>query len=376
MNKNKKYTIAAIALVLIAVVTFLCFKFLTKKDSVPPIVEKTLDGKSPEEYYKDLAEQEDCQNLDSIYIVTIMELCDSCNYEDMLSLLPQLQYTPAYESAIGKYIVKRDMIIDSIEYSLSTFIDATKTQFVEDIIPILLQEVNDDLVEQLQKALEQYEDEGFAGMVRDTNATLGFRLKDSTDLDNAWDKFIGNRYTKMLNGFIQDYSVNIDNHIKEYDRTSNYKPKGFNIDDFTLVKPSAVMSKYSEEQNKQMIKDFAIDGGMLVLSFVTSGTAAVVIEVVDFAYSSYQIYNQFNEEEQSETDKLIVSVAEFVDIQIESYLRRKFYTYLEEECKTVFETVLNQMEQNEFSLNLREEDNISPIANLKNILLDELLQTK
>ena len=375
MTINKKYKYVAIAIVVCAIVAFVCVKLFSKKDNPPLIVSTTLGGKTPENYYKDLAEQSHCMNLDSLYISTIMILCDSCNYDDMLTFLPQLRNTPAYEYAIAKYIIKRDMLIDSIEYAMSTYIDTVKSQFVEDIIPILLQEVNDDLVEQVLKALEKYEEDGFVGIVRDTTTTLGFRFKDTIDLDNAWNEFVGNRYTKILNGYVREYTDNIAEYFKGCGKTSDYEPYNFNVYDFTLVKPSEVLAKYSEEQNKQMIKDLAIDGGMLILSIATSGTAAIIVEVVDLAYNSYQIYNEFNEEEQTETDKLIISIAEFVDIQIENYLHKNFNNYVDNEHKRIMESVLNQMEKNELSLNLKDEDNISPITKLKVSLLNELSQT-
>lgn len=373
-NKNIKYV--AIALVVCTIGVFVGIKLFSKKDNPPPIVSTTLGGKTPKDYYKDLAEQSDCMNLDSLYISTIMMLCDNCNYDDMLAFLPQLRNTPAYEYAIAKYIIKRDMRIDSIEYAMSTYIDTVKSQFVEDIIPILLQEVNDDLVEQVLKALEKYEEDGFAGIVRDTTTTLGFRFKDTIDLDNAWNEFVGNRYTKILNGFVREYTNNIADYFKGCGKNSDYEPKHFNVDNFSLVKPSEVLAKYSEEQNKQMIKDFAIDGGMLILSIATSGTAAIIIEVVDLAYSSYQIYNEFNNEEQTETDKLIISIAEFVDIQIENYLHKNFNNYLDNEHQRLMESVLNQIEKNELALNIKDENNISPITKLKITLLNELIQTK
>lgn len=376
MKKNKKYKVASIAIVLCTVLALFVYLLFSKKNSQPPIIEETLGGKTPSEYYQNLSDERNGQNLDSMYIATIMNLCDNCNYEEMLSFLPQLENTPAYESAVIKYIVKRDLLIDSIDYALSTYIDTVKSQFTEDIIPILLQEINDDLVEQMQKALEKYEEDGFAGIVRDTTATLGFRFKDTIDLDNAWDEFVGNRYTKMLNGFVGEYTNNITDYLKGYGNNSDYEPKHFNVDNFSLVKPSEVLAKYSEEQNKQMIKDFAIDGGMLILSIATSGTAAIIIEVVDLAYSSYQIYNEFNNEEQTETDKLIISIAEFVDIQIENYLHKNFNNYLDNEHQKLMESVLNQMEKNELSLNLKDEYNISPIGKLKSALLFELSQTK
>lgn len=376
MNINNKYKFAVIALSIIVFVVFLCITLSNKKDNISPIIEKTLNGKSPEEYYKNLAAEKNSLNSDSMYIATIMNLCDNCNYEEMLSFLPLLENTPAYESAVIKYIVKRDLLIDSIEYVMSTYVETVKSQFVEEVIPILLQEINDDLVEQMQKALEKYEEDGFAGIIRDTTATLGFRFKDTIDLDNAWNEFVGNRYTKMLNGFVREYTNNIADYFKGCGKNSDYEPKHFNVDNFSLVKPSEVLAKYSEEQNKQMIKDFAIDGGMLILSIATSGTAAIIIEVVDLAYSSYQIYNEFNNEEQTETDKLIISIAEFVDIQIENYLHKTFNNYLDNEHQRLMESVLNQIEKNELSLNIKDENNISPITKLKITLLNELIQTK
>ena len=376
---TRKHKIAAIALVSIAVVTFLYIKLFNKQNNLPPIIEKTLGDNSPEEFYNSLSAEQ--INTDSVFIAEMMVLCDSCGYESMLTFLPQLRNTPAYDYAVAKYIVKRDVFIDNIAYDVSTFIDTIKQQFTEDVVPILLQEVNDDLCTQLQKALEKFEEEGFAGIVRDTTSTLGFRLKDSTDLDKAWDEYVGDRYTPMLNDLMQIYSGNIEEFVGEYEKYSDYKPAKFNVNNFTLVKPSAVISKYTEDQTNQMIKDFAIDGGLLLVTIATfpiGGTPGFVIKVADAVYTTgsigYELYNEYNSEEPSEEDKLMLAIAELVDLQIEHYLTKEFISYLDNEYKKIMKGVLNKAEENELSLNLPTEDNIEPIADLKKSILSEISQ--
>ncbi len=311
-------------------------------------------------YYANV--RRDSVNADEVFIEEIIPMLADCDYSEIITIYDILRGTPAMDYMTPVYLLARDNYIVEMVENFDEYAKFTKAQFSNDVIPIIQQEVNDSIAVDFERVLEDYCGVG------------GFKIiNDADDLVKSWRKFVGNQYTAMINRLTTEYTDNTTEFYNDYLNMVgiNYNNK-FNTNDFKLIAPQEVIASYTEKQNKEMLKDIAIDGGLTLLSIVTAGGAAplqIAIKIADGAYTGYQIYSEFTNEEPTEEEKLYLAIAQMVSVQVEDYLSRKYNNFIDTENKFVQEKILNRMIQIENDLNI--ENNIEPMSFKK----DEIMRT-
>ena len=322
------------------------------------LIEITFSGDTPLERAYNYVSQRTTytEEVDSTYIHDEIPNLENLSYEEIVEVTKALEGTPAFDYAVLLYLKARNKILDNVQYKFNKYVDNIEKNFDTLIVPMILQEVNDFLADDLEKVLEIYTGWG------------GFRIvHDADDLMGAWQQVIyKGKYNGIITKLMKDYDNEVLKFYKPYSSYCNVPSVGnFSASDFKIITPSDIISKYTEQQNSSTIKNVVINGGFLILDIATSGGTSwlhALVLAADAGQAAYDIYTVYSADATDE-DKLIIGMVQAVDMQIIDYLQRSYHEYIRKQNKKIKRDIFSTLKKNEHNLNIT--DNWEPIEELE-----------
>ncbi len=284
------------------------------------------------------------EEVDSVYIYDEVPKLEKLSYEDIFQVVKTLEGTPAFDYAVLFYLKARNNILDNVQYKFNKYVNNIEVNFDTLVIPMILQEVNDYLTDDLEKILEIYTGWG------------GIKIVHSAEeMISAWHKVIyKGKYNNIINKLIKDYDDEVLKFYRDYSLYSDIPSEGsYKANDFKIITPSDVITKYTEQQNSSTIKDVVINGGFLVLDFATGGASTwlhALVLVADAGQTVYDIYTTYSADA-TEEDKLIIGIVQAIDMQIVEYLRRSYHQHIRKQNQKMMSDIFSTLKKNEHEIN-------------------------
>jgi len=302
------------------------------------------------------ARMQNAEQVDSIYINTVVPTFKELTYSEIVPVMKVLKNTPAFDYALPYYLLIRDDYLENMQLQFDEYVSNVLSSFGNDIIPMILQEINEELAVDFEKILEKYVGTG------------GFKvIHDYDEFAQAWLNVIYvNKYNNILNGLMRDYDGDVLDFYSQY---ATFAPinihSNFNTDGLKIGLPDDLIKEYTENENSNTIKVTLINGVFVVLDVATWGASTpvhIAVTTADVAYTGYELYQEFTADATKE-EILCANMAQFVDMQILAFLQIEYASYLRAQNKFAFKQIMNTMEDIENNLCI--EDNIEPIVELK-----------
>ena len=303
------------------------------------------------------ARMQNTEQADSIYINTVVPTFKDLSYSEIVPVMKVLRNTPAFDYALPYYLLIRDDYLDNTKQQFEEYVNNVLNSFENDVIPMILQDVNDELAVDFEKILENYVGIG------------GFKVRhDYDEFEQAWHSVIyTNKYNTIINSMMMSYDGDVLEFYTQYSALtpiniqSSFSTYGLNIG-----LPDDLIKEYTENENCETIKVALINGVFLVLDVATWGASTpvhIAVTAADVAYTGYDLYQEFTADATQE-EILCANMAQFVDMQILAFLQIEYASYLRKQNRIAFNQIFDGMESIESSLCIT--DNIEPIADLKN----------
>lgn len=282
---------------------------------------------------------------DSLFIDSIFPNFAYCSYLEIKEIKNLFQDTPLCDTINKMYISKRTFFIESIEKELVTYAYEQATIFSDTIIPIILEEIDEQFAGDFELLINEYK--GAIGRIFDS----------AEDFKREWRRKVNvNNYKALIDNNLYDYKVNLDDFYNSYLGNIGLNGNEYPLptcQDLNLTIPNAIVNTYINNEQKKTwdnISDFAVDGGLIILEWATAGMATPIVTSVKIAQAGKTVYDigntvdelYFDNQAMSDDEKLMVTCADYMNVEVTDFLEEQYYTYL----KNKTDSVINQIHNN------------------------------
>ncbi len=282
---------------------------------------------------------------DSLFIDSIFPNFAYCSYLEIKEIKNLFQDTPLCDTINKMYISKRTFFIESIENELVNYAYEQATIFSDTIIPIILEEIDEQFAGDFELLINEYK--GAIGRIFDS----------AEDFKREWRRKVNvNNYKALIDNNLYDYKVNLDDFYNSYLGNIGLNDNEYPLptcQDLNLTIPNAIVNTYINNEQKKTwdnISDFAVDGGLIILEWATAGMATPIVTSVKIAQAGKTVYDigntvdelYFDNQAMSDDEKLMVTCADYMNVEVTDFLEEQYYTYL----KNKTDSVINQIHNN------------------------------
>ena len=282
---------------------------------------------------------------DSLFIDSIFPNFAYCSYLEIKEIKNLFQDTPLCDTINKMYISKRTFFIESIENELVNYAYEQATIFSDTIIPIILEEIDEQFAGDFELLINEYK--GAIGRIFDS----------AEDFKREWRRKVNvNNYKALIDNNLYDYKVNLDDFYNSYLGNIGLNGNEYPLptcQDLNLTIPNAIVNTYINNEQKKTwdnISDFAVDGGLIILEWATAGMATPIVTSVKIAQAGKTVYDigntvdelYFDNQAMSDDEKLMVTCADYMNVEVTDFLEEQYYTYL----KNKTDSVINQIHNN------------------------------
>ena len=295
------------------------------------------------EFYCEVRKEYDL--ADSLFIDSIFPNFAYCSYLEIKEIKNLFQDTPLCDTINKMYISKRTFFIESIENELVNYAYEQATIFSDTIIPIILEEIDEQFAGDFELLINEYK--GAIGRIFDS----------AEDFKREWRRKVNvNNYKALIDNNLYDYKVNLDDFYNSYLGNIGLNGNEYPLptcQDLNLTIPNAIVNTYINNEQKKTwdnISDFAVDGGLIILEWATAGMATPIVTSVKIAQAGKTVYDigntvdelYFDNQAMSDDEKLMVTCADYMNVEVTDFLEEQYYTYL----KNKTDSVINQIHNN------------------------------
>lgn len=295
-------------------------------------------------FYTEVREVYD--KADTLFIDSVFSNYAYCSFLEIKDIKEILKDTPLCDTINQMFTIKREVFIENLEEELIDYANEQAMLFSDTIIPIILEEVDEKFAGDFELLIQEYK--GAIGRIFDS----------AEDFKAEWRRKINvYNYISLIDYNLYDYNVNLNEFYNSYleniglDYNEYPLPTSQNLN---LTFPRAIVNSYiNNEQQKSWdnLSDIAIDGGLIILEWATGGMATPIVASVKIAQAGKTIYDigntvdeiYFDNQTMTDDEKLMVTCADYMNVEVTEFLEELYYTYLQNKTESVILQIRNTL---------------------------------